>query len=153
MSAAKKRIFEVSEDTLEELVDALSLARGHSGWVNATPGVPEDYPQLRGSLFSWLTGPTPPGAPLVTLMPGHGGQPDTLGILHAKGRLGLLRGGNMVSVPASWRCQQDHNRRGLLFEVPAVTDGELAQVMISTCDELATIPTTGSYLIELFTKS
>jgi hypothetical protein len=153
MSSAKRSTFEIREEDLSEMVTAMEAARATNGWLNCTPGVPDDYPQFRPSLFAWLVGPTPPGAPIVTWMPGHNGQPDTLGILHAKGKIGLHQGANIASIPSSWRCRQDHNRRGLLFEVPAVTDAELATVIVSSCDELATVPTTGNYLVELFTRS
>jgi len=152
MSTTKRSSFEVREDSVSEFVTALASARSGKGWINCSPGVPEDYPQFRPSLFAWLIGPTPPGAPIVTLMPGHAGQPDTLGVLHAKGRIGLHRGATLASVPASWRCSQDHNRRGLLFEVPAVSNEELVGVMVAVSDELATVPTTGSYLVELFVR-
>jgi len=152
MSSTQRSSFEVKEQDLGEFVAALGSARASRGWVNCTPGVPEDYPQFRPSLFAWLTGPTPPGAPIVTLMPGVAGQPDILGVLHAKGRIGLHQGSTLASIPSSWKCRQDHNRRGLLFEVPAVANEDLAAVMVAVSDELATVPTTGAYLVELFTR-
>jgi hypothetical protein len=47
----------------------------------------------------------------------------------------------------------DHARKGLIFEVTSASDAEVADAMLAVVEELTTVPTTGRYLAEVFTRS
>ena len=39
-----------------------------------------------------------------------------------------------------------------MFEVSSASDAEVAEAMLSVVEELTTVPTTGRYLAEVFTR-
>ena len=156
MARAAKEIIEFEEDDLGPLLSALGRLEGSDGWLNLTPGVPAEVELDQDrSLLSFLVGSRRLEAPLATWMPTAGGSPGagTLGILHARGRLHREGLAGLASIPSSWRCTQDHARRGLLFEVRGASTLELGESMVGVVEELATVTTTGRYLAELFLRS
>ena len=156
MAKAMKEIIEIDEDASAVLERHLGRAAASGGWVNLTPGVPSDVVSTPPrSLFSWLVGSAGPAAPLATWMPpaSSSGRPGQLGILHARGRLTREGIAGLVSIPASWRCLGDNARKGLIFEVASASDAEVADAMLAVVEELTTVPTTGRYLAEVFTRS
>lgn len=156
MARAAKEIIEFEEDELAPLLDALGRLHGVEGWLNLTPGVPAEVEVAQdGGLLAFFTGSRRLEAPLATWMPTAAAPSGTgtMGVLHNRGRLHRDGLAGLVSIPASWRCTQDHARRGLLFEVSGASDLELAESMVAVVEELATVTTTGRYLAELFLRS
>jgi hypothetical protein len=156
MKRATKEVIECEEGDLTPLIAILTDVDRRDGWVNLTPGVPADIDLDEDrSLVSFLAGSSRVEAPLATWMPAQrgSGKPGTLGVLHRRGRLHRAGLAGLASIPSSWRCRQDHARRGLLFEVVSTTPSELAETMVAVVEELTTLPTTGRYLAELFTRS
>jgi hypothetical protein len=149
-----KDVIEIDEGAAETLVTALLSLEVVEGWVNLTPGVPSEAIIEDRSLFSWLAGPVGPKAPLATWMPPTPGSGNSgrLGVLHSRGRLHREGIAGLVSIPSSWRCLQDHARRGLLFDVPEAAPRAMAEVMLAVVEELSTVPTTGRYLAEIYRK-
>jgi hypothetical protein len=150
-----KEVVEIDEGGATQLAARVGMLRETEGWINLTPGVPSDVAvEPQRSLFTWLVGPPGPSAPLATWMPATPGstRAGKLGVLHARGRLNREGIAGLVSIPPSWRCLGDHARRGLIFEVTDATDLEVAESMISVVEELTTLPTTGRYLAEVFTR-
>jgi hypothetical protein len=104
------------------------LAVACDGWVNLAPhveGGSEEGPVITRLGFSAvLGGPPPPRVPLCTWMPSADRDaPSTVGILHGRGRraVDFLHSAG-VETPPGWRVVQDHQRRGLLYRVPAGTE-------------------------------
>jgi len=151
---AVKEAIEFEEGDLGPLEVALRSLEVVDGWVNVTPGVPTDLLVEDRSLFSFLVGSRAPSAPLATWMPVGQGSPGkgTLGVLHGRGRLHREGLAGLASIPSSWRCKQDHARRGLLFVVEGASATELAETMVAVVEELATVTTTGRYLAEVFRR-
>ena len=154
-SRASKEILEVDEGDLTPLIGAIESLRTREGWINLTPGVPADVvPEQQRTLFTWLVGAAGPAAPLATWMPSPPGssRPGRFGVLHQRGRLNRQGVAGLASIPSSWKTAGDHARRGLLFDVPTATSEELAETMTGIVEELATVPTTGRYLAEVFRR-
>lgn len=150
-----REAIEIDDDASAMLSEQIGRVGATGGWINLTPGVPADVAaEPPRSLFSWLVGSNGPAAPMATWMPSASGadRPGQLGVLHARGRLNREGIAGLVSVPPSWRCLGDHARRGLIFEVKATTDAEIADVMLAVVEELTTVPTTGRYLAEVFVR-
>ena len=129
---------------------------GGQGWINLTPGVPTELvDQPRPGLLGWLSGAPDQIAPLATWMPSEGSDANAgrLGVLHARGRLHREGVAGLAGIRPSWRLRQDHARRGLLFDIPSASDEEVAEGRVALVDELATVPTTGRYLAEVFVRS
>jgi hypothetical protein len=105
------------------------LTQAADGWINFTPrvvdGVDEEEPgDPRLGFAALLGGVSPPLVPFCTWVPrprAKGGG-ATLGVLHNRGRhsVELLRSAG-AAVPAGWRVEQDHQRRGLILRVDAAT--------------------------------
>jgi hypothetical protein len=155
MARAAKEVIELEEQDLSPLVDALRGLAEQGGWINLTPGVPaEAVGDPDRSLLAFLAGSSRPEAPLATWMPARPGAASagTLGVLHRRGRLHREGLAALASIPSSWRCTQDHARRGLLFEVPEASELDVAEALVAVVEELATVPTTGRYLAEVFRR-
>jgi len=151
---AEKVALEFEEDDLSTLEGAIRSLEVLEGWINVTPGVPADVVVDDRSMVSWLAGSRQMSAPLATWMPKGPGASTTgtLGVLHARGRLHQDGLAGLASIPSAWRCLQDHARRGLLFEVVSSTPSEIAETMVAVVEELATVPTTGRYLAEVYRR-
>ena len=150
-----KEILEVDEGDLSPLVAAIDSLTTREGWINLTPGVPADVvPEQQRSVFTWLVGAAGPAAPLATWMPSPPGstKPGRFGVLHQRGRLNRQGIAGLASIPSSWKTAGDHARRGLLFDVAQATSVEIAEALTGIVEELATVPTTGRYLAELFRR-
>ena len=151
---ARKEVLDFDGTDPEPLLSALGDLSHQEGWMNLTPGVPSDAIVEESSLFSWLSGARPQAAPMATWMPPASGsaKPGVLGVLHARGRLHPDGVAKLKSIPASWFCRQDHARRGLLFEVDQSTPEEMSKAMMGIVEELATLPTTGRFFVEVFRR-
>ena len=92
------------------------------GWMNLQPWVDaEDAPPNSplGRMFSARG----PAIPMCTWVPGRQrtrrAVPATLGLSHMTGRFAVKRLAERgVDVPSGWALKQDHNRRGLVFDLP-----------------------------------
>ncbi|MEI8262630.1 MAG: hypothetical protein WCG59_02140 [Actinomycetes bacterium] len=151
---ARKEVLDFDGTDPEPLLSALGDLSHQEGWMNLTPGVPSDAIVEESSLFSWLSGARPQAAPMATWIPPATGspKPGVLGVLHARGRLHPDGVAKLKSIPASWSCRQDHARRGLLFEVDQSTPEEMSKAMMGIVEELATLPTTGRFFVEVFRR-
>lgn len=152
---AVKEVREVDEGDLRPLIEALAEVDRRGGWINVTPGVPADVvPEEQRSMFSWLLGAVGPAAPLATWMPAAPGSSKAgrFGVLHQRGRLDRQGIAGLASIPPSWKTLGDHARRGLLFEVASARPDEIAEALTGIVEELATVPTTGRYLAEVFLR-
>ena len=153
-SRAQKEAIEFEEGDLGPLEAALRSFQAVAGWVNVTPGVPADLAVEDRSLFSFLAGSRALSAPMATWMPTGPASPHsgTFGVLHGRGRLHREGLAGLASIPSSWRCKQDHARRGLLFEVQDASESVIAESLVASVEELATVTTTGRYLAEVFRR-
>ena len=152
---AVQEALEFEEGDLGPLERAIRSLEVTSGWINVTPGVPSDLVAEDRSFFSALIGSRQMAVPLATWMPAApgSGTVGTLGVLHGRGRLQRKGLAGLVSIPASWRSQQDHARRGLIFEVTNASPAQIAEAMVAVVEELAMVPTTGRYLAEIFRRT
>ena len=120
------------------------LAEAGDGWVNLVPvvepsgdGEADDAGRAtRRPGFSAVFGGAPvPRVPMCTWVPPSRGRQAagvTVGIMHGRGRRAVeqLRGLG-VGLPAEWRVQQDHQRRGLVVRV--TPGAEHAEVLGWAC--------------------
>jgi hypothetical protein len=137
-------------DRVVEQMAALA-AVGH-GWVNLQPAVPDtEVPPRRGA--AWLLASAPDPVPVCSwVVGGRAGRrrlpkSDQVGVQHGAGARALgqlaVQG---VRLPDGWRCRQDNARRGLVLELPAGTDPEVALTwMLSAGAALATVPLAGPW--------
>jgi hypothetical protein len=131
--------------------DAIASVSEGRGWVNVTPLVEEEVPDLKVNYFGlWLNkGVTV--ASYVTSPPRKGvAQPSTLGVLHSRSRLGAERVALMLGgVP--FTIKQDHNTRGLLLNVPLSSPpAEILSVMCSLTESLCDYEFIGSWDMAVF---
>jgi len=126
-----------------------AMLEAHAGWVNLEPDVPDDeaLPPV-GGIFSARG----PAVPLCTWTPPAVNRkgvvgPQQLGVQHgigakARPRLRELR----LEVPPGWVVRGDHPKRGMVIELPADTDPDVALDWILAAGEaLATVPVTGRW--------
>ncbi len=144
--------FEFSTDRTRAVKEIESISSGR-GWCNVVPGVTEDVEELKVSTFGLWMNHGVTVASFVTSPPRHGEtQPSTLGLLHAKGRLGQKRISSLLE-NASFPVRQDHSQRGLLLEVPA--DAPAAQVLDLMCVLTASLcdyELTGLWRMDLYVR-
>jgi hypothetical protein len=111
----------------------------------------------RHSLAAVLGSPPPPAVPLCTWVPpvARGPRQSSVGILHAKGRRALrLLGVDGIELPAGWRVQQDHQRRGLVVTIPEAA--EHAEILRWTCSAascLSMVDLTGWWVATVYAPS
>ncbi|MHB8379847.1 MAG: hypothetical protein ACYDB2_08020 [Acidimicrobiales bacterium] len=92
-------------------------------------------------------------ASFVTARPHHGeAQPSSLGLLHARGRLGRERIASLLT-GTSFTVRQDHSQRGLLLEVPAASPAaEVLDVMCTLTASLCDYELTGTWRLDLYVR-
>jgi hypothetical protein len=127
------------------------LGSAHKGWINLRPGVrEEDEPGTAvglGGIFS-ASGPE---VPVCTWAAGKAGrrgiERDSLGIQHATGTKAVARLATLgVPVPAGWRWEQDHPRRGLVIRVPTdVPHAEQLSWLLDAGTALSRVRLTGQW--------
>jgi hypothetical protein len=143
-------VFTFSDDRDNAIVaiDAVSEGRG---WCNVSPNVEEEVADMKVNYFGLRLNKGVTVASYVTAPPRHGvAQPSTLGVLHSRSRLGRERIDAMLA-GAPFALKQDHNTRGLLFEVPVATPG--AQVLAAMCsltEALCDYDFTGQWTLSQF---
>lgn len=124
------------------------------GWCNVVPGVTEDVEELKVSTFGLWMNHGVAVASFVTSPPRHDeAQPSSLGLLHARGRLGQKRIASLLG-DAPFAIRQDHSQRGLLLEVPANTPAaQVLDVMCALSASLCDYEMTGIWRLDLFVRS
>ncbi|HEY5252792.1 MAG TPA: hypothetical protein VIJ09_14070 [Acidimicrobiales bacterium] len=127
------------------------LGAAHKGWINFNPGVlEEDVPAPRGGLGP-IFGGTVHEIPICTWVPGgmgrKGVERDSLGIQHNTGTKVVARLATLdLALPAGWRWQQDHPRRGLVVRVPTdVTHAVQLSWLLTAGAALSKVPLTGDW--------
>ncbi len=149
-----KRTREFVDDDEAAIEDLEGIAAGR-GWCSLTPEVrADDVEVLAPSVFALRTRRGAPLATYVTAPPRRGQpQPATLGVLHTRGRLGSERIAALLGgVPLALR--QDHQQRGLLFEVPPGTPARsILSVMRQFLESLCDYDRTGRWRLEVYERS
>jgi hypothetical protein len=141
-----------SDDREDAIRTVASIASGR-GWCNVVPVTVDEVVDLKVNVFGLWANQGVAVASFVTSAPRHGeALPSSLGILHSRGRLGaeriaLLLGG------APFTLRQDHNARGLLFDVPVDTPAlAVLDVMCSATASLCDFAMTGSWRLDLYVR-
>jgi len=129
-------------------IDAVGAGRG---WCNVSPDVEEEVPDMKVNYFGLRLNKGVTVASFVTAPPRRGvAQPSTLGVLHSRSRLGRERIATMLG-GAPFVTRQDHNTRGLLFEVPLDTSAEeVLTVMCSLTETLCDYDFAGKWTMSQF---
>ena len=145
---------EFTDDT-DEATKAMDDVAAGRGWCNLTPEVhAEDVEVLSPSVFALRTRRGAPVASLVTSPLRRGvPQPSTLGVLHTRGRLGKeLIAELLEGVPLPLR--QDHQQRGLLFEVPAeLPSATVLATMCHLLERLCDYERSGRWRLEVYERT
>lgn len=126
-------------------------------WMNLQPWVDEeDAPPNSplGRMFSARG----PAIPMATWVPARRGRsarrsvPATVGLSHITGRFAVTRLTERgVDVPEGWTLKQDHNRRGLVFEISEETSPRgLLDFMLASSTALSGVPITDRWIAEVF---
>jgi hypothetical protein len=149
--------FEFTPEAPEVVLSAMArLTAAADGWVNLVPGlVEEEARQQRNPGFSGLFGSPVPMSTMCTWFPAGGAAralgrrpaSATLGILHPRGRHAVQQLAELgVAVPDDWRVRQDHQRRGLLLEIPATaTPDDVLDWALEAGGVLCAVPRTGRW--------
>lgn len=149
-----KRTCEFVDDETAAVKELEGIGSGR-GWCNLTPEVQaDDVEVLAPSVFALRTRKGAPVATYVTSPPRRGQpQASTLGVLHTRGRLGSERIATLLEgVPLALR--QDHQQRGLLFEVPPeISAHSVLAVMRHFLESLCDYDRTGRWRLEVYERS
>ncbi|HMD45019.1 MAG TPA: hypothetical protein VKG43_02585 [Acidimicrobiales bacterium] len=131
------------------------LLQAGDGWINLLPGVvEEDAPQPSAGFFA-IFGQRSSGVAMATWMPPRatkrGPGSVSIGIMHSMGSR-VLRplAASGMALPAGWRVDQDHPRRGVIVLAPPYEhhDVELAWVL-GAVSTLTTVRQTGDWQAEV----
>jgi hypothetical protein len=149
-----RRALEFTDDDHEAVVAIDGLGDGR-GWCNLTPQIDaDDVEVLSPSVFSLRTKQGAPVASFVTSPPKRGERrPSSLGVLHTRGRLGRERIAQLLG-GAPFALRQDHQTRGLLFDVPP--DATAATVLTTMCrllEALCAYDRTGRWRMEIYERA
>jgi hypothetical protein len=149
-----RRVLEFTNDE-QAAVTAIGRLFDGRGWCNLTPQIDADEVEvLSPSVFSLRTKQGAPVASFVTSPPKRGERrPSTLGVLHTRGRLGKERVAHLLE-GAPFVLRQDHQTRGLLFDVPPETSS--ATVLSTMCrllEALCDYDRTGRWRLEVFERT
>ena len=117
-----------------------------AGWVNIRPDLNDEQldEQPRATLLSLWFSARGPAVPMATWTPPASGRkprPAVVGIEHGFGprALAQLREAG-VPLPQAWTGRQDHPRRGIVAEVPAVVScREVLIWLLDACRALCRI--------------
>lgn len=137
-----------SPDDLEEVLDRMGVIAARDdgkGWMNLQPWVKDDDAPVSSPLGRMFTA-RGPAIPFATWVPAHrrGRRRvlGTLGLSHVTGRFAPARLAERgVEVPSAWVLKQDHNRRGLVFEIDGdTTVAETLDFMLAASTVLSGVP-------------
>ncbi|HVA51915.1 MAG TPA: hypothetical protein VNF05_00225 [Acidimicrobiales bacterium] len=144
--------FEFSFDRTEA-VGAIESVDSGRGWCNVVPGVIDDVEELKVNAFGLWMNHGITVASFVTSPPSHGEvQPSSLGLLHARGRIGRERIVSLLG-GAPFVIRQDHTQRGLLLEVPAKAPApQVLDVMCEMTASLCDYELTGNWRLDLYVR-
>lgn len=134
-------------------IDAISSIGSGRGWCNVVPRVASEIPDISVNLTGlWVTRGAPE-ATFVTFAPKRGiVKPSSLGVLHARGRLGRQRITQMLA-GAPFAVRQDHKHRGVLLDVPVDTPAfQVLEVMCSVTEALCDYEMTGGWRFDLYQR-
>ncbi len=142
----------------EEL--AVIIAAG-DGWLNVGPIVAdEDLPPAPSTVSRWFSAKGP-AVPMATFVAGREGSVHTVGLSHGLGRkvaAELAAAG--VRLPDGTKVRQDHPKRGLVAEVPAVsavatTAGLdlVARFLLDGAAMVSSVPTGDAWRAEIYPSS
>lgn len=142
--------FSFSPEEPRAVVAAMDrLGADHAGWINLVPEVrDEDVPPEPVGLGTLFSG-TIHEIPICTWAPGKVGrkgvEKDSLGVQHNRGTKIVARLATLgVALPAGWRWQQDHPRRGLVVRPPIdLSHGDQLTWLLEAGTVLSTVPLTG----------
>jgi len=134
-------------------LDALRTISSGTGWCNVIPRVSEDVASLTPNVLQLFVKKGAPVATYVPAIPKRGLQaPASLGVLHTHHKLpddvvaSILDG-------APFTLRQNHNQRGLLFNVPVGSDPEqILTVMCTAVDLLCDYEREDGWRFELFLR-
>ncbi len=144
-------------DDLHEVLDRMAALadRGDGkGWMNLQPWV-EDADAPDNSPLGRMFSARGPAIPMSTWVPAHRrgrrSVQATLGLSHVTGRFAVGRLADKgVEVPPGWTLKQDHNRRGLVFEIAAGTSvEETLEFMLASSTVLSGVPITGRWVADV----
>jgi len=138
---------------LTRAVRAIDSIGSGRGWSNVVPEVTEDVEELKVSTFGLWMNHGVAVASFVTSPPRNGqAQPSSLGLLHARGRLGQKRIASLLG-GAPFTVRQDHSQRGLLLEVPSDTSAaQVLDVMCALTASLCDYEMTGIWRLDLYVR-
>jgi len=149
-----QRLVQFRDDNLEAL-SAIDEVGDGRGWCNLSPEVTtEDVDVLSVNVLSLRVKKGAPVASFVTSPPKRGERrPSTLGVLHTRGRLGRERIAELLG-GAAFQVKQDHQQRGLLFEVapgePAVV---VLEAMRRLLEGLCDYERTGTWRLDVYHRA
>jgi hypothetical protein len=145
---------EVQSARREELVAFMDvLGQAREGWVNLQPSADaeQEYTALRPSVLGGMLSGTVAQVTMGTWIPAKGGRRpgrvERLGLFHPTGRGAKARLAQKgLPVPAGWKVRQDHQRRGLILDVPVGTDhGQVLDWAVQAGTLLCPVPLTGRW--------
>jgi hypothetical protein len=142
-----------STDRADAVAAIASIDSGR-GWCNVVAVVTDDVPDLKVNFFGLWANRGAAMASYVSSPPLRGEpQPGSLGVLHSRGRLGLELINSLLG-SESFKVLQDHSQRGLLLEIPPDTaPGSILEVMCTFSSALCDYEMTGSWRLDLYTRS
>ncbi|MGH9019633.1 MAG: hypothetical protein ACRDV0_01245 [Acidimicrobiales bacterium] len=148
-----QREFQFHDDRDEALRAIDDVASGR-GWVNLTPLIDDDAPDMRVNVVGlWKTYGNVV-ATFVTAAPRRGvAVASSLGVLHTRGRLGAERVASLVG-DAGFVLRQDNAQRGVLLDVPADAPARaVLDVMCAFADALCDYDARGGWRMRVFTHA
>ena len=149
--AIAKELIEFTRDDLGEVLGRLSeLAGAGAGWCNVEPVVSK-------ATLDDLRSTSPPfivrvfsgrgsKIPFATFVPAdRPGAAASAGLQHSTGPRAVARLAEAgITVPATWRRQQDHSKRGIVYAVPAdESPATILAWLLDAATELAGVELTG----------
>ncbi|HZT67494.1 MAG TPA: hypothetical protein VFA11_17030 [Acidimicrobiales bacterium] len=155
--AAPTETLEFWPDRPQALVERMGeMAVTGDGWINLTPHVGDEDPELPGDGLFGAFSARGPAVPLCTWVPARRRRErrgrQSLGVQHATGTRAAARlAGAGHPVPEGWRVTQDHPRRGLVVEVHADEPPERVLSWLIGAGEALCLPTpTGQWRAALY---
>ncbi|HLX77732.1 MAG TPA: hypothetical protein VKR27_02520 [Acidimicrobiales bacterium] len=112
---------EFSSDATSEVVAYMAeLTNAGDGWINLLPKLTEDDESTTLGFFTLLGGGST-GVTMCTWIPDRSQGIARVGITHNLGRRARAHLQSLaIPIPETWRIEQDHAKRGLVLQVPAV---------------------------------
>lgn len=134
----------------------MASAAVDAGWVNVRPRLSDEQldEQPRATLPGMWFSARGPAVPMATWTPPASGRkpgPAVVGIEHGAGPRALEQLGEAgVPLPRAWNSRQDHPKRGIVAEVPAVVSCHETLVwLLSACRALCSIDLDSRWIAEV----